>query len=440
MNIRLVSGIALLLLTGLVPFTAAAPGETIVVTAEGLADPSAATYKKDKGLLLDALRDDARKQIIEKAVGAFVESATLVENYRMIDDRVLKRSKGLIKRIIKESDPWLGQDGFMHLLMKAEVYLSDIRSTLKEMSRTERVHLLKEAGNPKISTNIHIAYLEDQRLEIRHSSIADNILKEKIKAFGYRIWNPEEADFSIMGDIKIQKVDLKLSNSQLMLTKRKINSWSIRCVDTATGEELYFNNQVPDSRGWENEDQAIREIGYLMAGEFSRDFFEQLMVSPSSIFQLQVSGLPDYQTALLLKKEMMGLRPILNIDLRSFERNGQSLYEIEFSGKRANFLQILEKAVIEPINMKLGKPILFIISAQGETIQIAFESEGQMNKIIGRLEGGPPSSLLQAHSQRIKNIISSPVLEKKVNAMRAYRSEKLQTHKTNKEYKAIEAF
>jgi serine/threonine-protein kinase len=177
-----------------------------------------------------------------------------------------------------------------------------------------------------------------------------------------------------------------------------------------------------------------------MAGELSRDFFEQLMVSPSSIFQLQVSGLPDYQTALLLKKEMMGLRSILNIDLRSFERNGQSLYEIEFSGKRANFLQILEKAVIEPINMKLGKPILFIISAQGETIQIAFESEGQMNKIIGRLEGGPPSSLLQAHSQRIKNIISSPVLEKKVNAMRAYRSEKLQTHKTNKEYKAIEAF
>ena len=54
--------------------------ETMVVTAEGLADPHSEAYKKDKGLLLDDLRRDAKAQILEKAVGSYVETSTLMEN------------------------------------------------------------------------------------------------------------------------------------------------------------------------------------------------------------------------------------------------------------------------------------------------------------------------------------------------------------------------
>ena len=89
----------------------------MVVTAEGLADPKGEAYARDKGLLLDALRADAKNQILEKAVGAYVESSTLVENYAVIKDRVFSRSQGIIKKVLKESDPWIGDDGFAHLLM-----------------------------------------------------------------------------------------------------------------------------------------------------------------------------------------------------------------------------------------------------------------------------------------------------------------------------------
>lgn len=43
-----------------------------------------------------------------------------MENYTLIKDRVLTKSKDLIKWLIKESDPWIGKDGFAHLLMKDE--------------------------------------------------------------------------------------------------------------------------------------------------------------------------------------------------------------------------------------------------------------------------------------------------------------------------------
>ena len=133
-----------------------AAAKTIIVSAEGLADPDAAIYRNDKGLLLDDLRADARRQVIEKAVGTLVESSTLVENFALIEDRVLTKSQGLIKQVIKESDPWKGEDGFMHILLKAEVYLSDIQDSLKEMSRTQRVSLIKEQGNPRISVAVRV--------------------------------------------------------------------------------------------------------------------------------------------------------------------------------------------------------------------------------------------------------------------------------------------
>jgi hypothetical protein len=123
--------------------------DTIVVTAEGLADPNAETYARDKGLLVDDLRRDARRQAVEKAVGVFVEGSTLVENYVTIEDRVLSETQGLIKRVIKESKPWVGEDGFAHMLIKAEVYLKGVEDALKTMSRQTRVSYIREYGNPE---------------------------------------------------------------------------------------------------------------------------------------------------------------------------------------------------------------------------------------------------------------------------------------------------
>ncbi|MHC1713497.1 MAG: hypothetical protein AB9872_15220 [Solidesulfovibrio sp.] len=164
----------------------------MVVTAEGLADPNGEAYARDKGLLLDALRNDAKNQILEKAVGAYVESSTLVENYTLIKDRVFSRSQGIIKKVIKESEPWVGEDGFAHLLMKAEVYVGGLEDALKEMSRDERVAALKEYGNPRISATVNVRdAARGPETYAERSEVAENIIKERIKSFGYRIWSDD---------------------------------------------------------------------------------------------------------------------------------------------------------------------------------------------------------------------------------------------------------
>lgn len=128
--------------------------QTIIVTAEGLADPNADAYKKDKGLMVDDLRRDAQRQAIEKAAGVYVESSTLVENYILLEDRVFSKTKGLIKQILEQSSPRLGDDGLMRMQIKAEVFLSEVKDALQSLSRESRLSLVKERGNPTISVAI----------------------------------------------------------------------------------------------------------------------------------------------------------------------------------------------------------------------------------------------------------------------------------------------
>lgn len=390
---------------------------TMIISAEGLADPLADTYARDRGLLLDALRDDAKKQIIEKAVGVFVRSSTLVENYEMLHDRVLRQTQGLIKRIIKESAPWKGQDGFMHIRIKAEVYTSDIRDTLKAVSRAERVDLLKSVGNPKISVKIKINDLsaEGCGLAAVNPGIAANVLKEKIKTFGYRVGPPSRSDYLIQGSIGLKKQALMLSQSGLTMSRAVLTSWVVRCTDLHTREEVYFNNILPRSRGWENPDQAVEEIGHLVADEFNKDFFEAHLMMPSIIYAVHITGLPSYNMALLLEKEMAGLRPILNIDIRDFSLGEESLYEIEFSGGRENFSALMEKAVISPLNHKLGNQSqLQLARARGNTVHLNFISPVAPAEMEARMASLPPISLINAHPNRISGILKTNMLKKSV--------------------------
>jgi serine/threonine-protein kinase len=389
---------------------ATAAAQTIIVSAEGLADPDAAIYQKDKGLMLDDLRADARRQVVEKAVGTLVESSTLVENFALIEDRVLTRSQGLIKSVIKESAPWRGEDGFMHILLKAEVFLSEIRDSLKELSRLQRISLIKEHGNPKITVAVRVKDAErGSEIPPERSEIAENILKQGISSFGYRVWSEPEggnakegqADFAITGEAKFKKVTVYLKASGLDVSKYVLTSWTVKCLNPLTGEEIYFNNQVPQKQSWNDEDVALADIGKLIAAEFTKDFFEDHLLSPSKIFQLQVVGLPDYDTGNLLKRELIGLRHMLNIEFRDFQAGRASLFEVDYSGSRENFAQSINEYMIAPLNKKFGGKTFAIDSARGDTVKVTFsppageETAAAFNRL-------PPAALYEATPERLQ--------------------------------------
>jgi len=385
--------------------------QSVIVSAEGLADPQADIYQNDKGKLLDALRQDAKRQVIEKVVGSYVDSSTLVENYVLIHDKVLTKTKGLIRRVIKESPPWKGDDSFMHMLLKADVYTSQIKDSLKTMSKTQRVSLLKDYENPKISVAIIIRDAKrGSRIAPERSPIAENILKERFSKFGYRVWSEDESerlktlssDFSIRGEVKFKPLTVFLKASGLTITKHVLTSWTIKCLNNTTAEEVYFNNKVPRNKSWSDEDAAMDDIGKLIGKQFSKDFFEDHLLRTTRIFQLQVSGLPDYDTGTLFKKEMIGLRPVMNVDFRNFDAKGLSTYEIDFAGSRGNFTDIINDTVIKPLNRKFRKDVFKLISAQGDVVKVNFQADNNMKTLLPKFNSAPPASLSQASPARIE--------------------------------------
>lgn len=418
--------------------------KTIIVSAEGLADPNADTYQRDKGLMLEDLRRDAKSQCLEKAVGAYVESHTLMENYTLIRDQVLSRSQGLIKQVLKESDPWNGEDGFAHLLMKCEVYVGGVQDALRETSRMERRMLLKEVGDPRISVAIFVRDADRSTdTEVIRSDIAENILKERIQSFGYRVWSEEmattleaelrskstvenqvqttvearrsmAADFFIKGEAKFKKISVTLPPSNVTVSKYALTSWSVKCIDTRTGEELLYNNQVPKKQTWPDEDQAIEAIGQLIGAEFSKEFFASHLQAPSHMYQLEVLGLPNYETGQLLRKEFIGLRPVLNIEFRNFDKNGLSLYEVEFTGGRSNFNDLVHTSILGPLNRKIGHEAFSLESAQGQVVRLGFKSSLTPQEVSQRLNGTAPSQLVEAAPERLRDLIKSEQALQKV--------------------------
>jgi serine/threonine-protein kinase len=425
---------ALLFFTS-IPTRAGQPTDTIIVSAEGLADPGAEQYQRDKGLMIDELRRDARRQAIEKAVGVYVESSTLVENYLLIEDRVLSRSKGLIKQILEQSSPRLGDDGLMHIKIKAEVFIGEVKNALDTLSRQSRISLIRQHGNPTISVAIVVKDAKRGNREGKeNSTIAENILKDRFVDFGYRVWSEDYtkilqrglkskrggrriADFSVIGEAKFKTTSITLKASGLTITKHVLTSWTVKCIDNHTGEEVYFNNKVPRQKSWADEDQALEDIGKLIGNEFTKDFFESQLMKPSRIYQLQLTGLPDYDTALLFQEEFIGLRSILNAELINFEAGGLSFFEVECTGSGSNFAQIVNNAIIKPINKKLAGPRLRLISHHGSVVTVAVDPGKETGGIQEAIKSSPPASLADAAPERVKKLIQSADLLEKITKM-----------------------
>lgn len=437
----------LLALFVLAPAAGVRAQQTITVTAEGLADPNADAYKRDKGLMVEDLRNDAKRQILEKAVGSYMETSTLMQNYTLVHDKVLSRSQGLIKRVVKESQPFMGEDGFAHMLMTAEVFVGQVKDALSQMGKLERTSLLKDLGNPRVSVAINIRDAErGAAIKPERSAVAENILKDRLKAFGYRVWSEEQssrlrtelmetsqlagqteatvsasqvkaADFSVVGEAKFKTVAVKLQASGIEVKKYVLTSWSVKCVDNHSGEEIYYNNKIPQKQSWADEDQAIEEIGKLIGAEFSKGFFEEHLQSPAKYYQVQVLGLPSYDAGQLLRKEFIGLRPVLNVDFRDFDRSGLSLFEVEFVGGRGNFNQFLQSAVLTPLNRKLGEEAFTLESTHGGVVRISFRSHLKPDQLMARLQGLPPAGLTAASPERLKEVVKSEEAMKKVSEL-----------------------
>ncbi len=404
----------------------ATDADTMVISALGLVDPSDPRYLQekggDKGLLNADLREDAKRQLIEKAIGLYVEQGSIAKNYRLVRDKLLVRSGDFIQAVIEEQPPQLGKDGLMSLATRATIRVRDVQKSLNQMSQEERVEFIRNNGDPKVSVAITARSADaDPAAPMQRSAVAENLLKERIQSFGFRIWNDETqkdakggADFAVTGEAKFKKLSAKLAASGITVEKFVLTSWTVKATDKKSGEEIYYNTQIPEKTSWATEDEALRDIGKLIGEEFSKGFFLAHFHFSGQKVRLKLQGLPNKDTVLMLKHELNGLRSVLAAKQVSSSAL-DAVFDLELSGGLANPTDLVQASILRPLNRKLGKQCFNVSGVTGSEIVATFEPGCSDPAVLSRLDSLPPAALIEAPQTRREAVVKNPETLKKIS-------------------------
>jgi len=403
---------------------AAAPMEpgVMLISAVGLADPSDQKYKADKSLLSADLRADSRSQLVEKAVALYLDRASFTKNYDRLREKLLSKSGDYIASVVQEGEPQLGKDGLMYVTTQAAVKVREVQRSLNQMSRDERIDFIRNNGDPKISVTIGVRG-ENSDAPAQNSQVAENLLKERIKSFGFRVWSGDArapaapdagAEFAVVGEAKLKKLSARLAASGITVEKFILTSWTVKCVDKLSGEEIYYNNKLPIATGsWATEEQALAAIGGKIADEFSRDFFVQHFHASERKVTLRIDGLPDKSVENAIGRELIGLQPVITIARRADATS--AVYDLNLSGGTGALGDLVAATVLKPLNAKLGQACFNLGATAGEQISIAFDKACSDKAVLARLEANPPASLYAAPSSRQKSVLKDPNAIKKMS-------------------------
>lgn len=397
------------------PPVAAVPLEpgTMIISAVGLADPSNQKYQSDKALLAADVRADSESQLVEKAIALYLDRASLAKNYDLLHKRLLSKSGSYIARIVQEGAPELGKDGLMYVTTQAAVRIRDVQKSLNQMSRDERIDFIRNNGDPKISVAISVR--GDGAAAPQNSLVAENLLKERIKSFGFRIWSDDAqapvatgkgADFAVIGEARLKQLSTKLEASGITITKYMLTSWTVKCVDKQSGEEIYYNNKLPGAAGsWATGEQALAAIGAKIADEFSRDFFVRHFNASGQKVTLKFDGLPDKSVDAAVARELVGLQAVIGVARRA---GATGVYDLQLSGGTGALTDLVANAVLKPLNAKLGQACFNLGATSGEQVTVAFDQACGDKAVLSRLETNPPASLYAAPPARQRSILSNP--------------------------------
>jgi len=367
----------------------------MTVSALGMADPQDPRFRGDPQAARAESIADAKRQLVEKVLAMYVQRDSLAKNHALLEQKLLSHSDSFIKTTLMETAPSMGQDGMMQAQTRAVVKTRDIQKSLNALSQQERVDFIRNHGDPKVAIQMTLTNADTaQLLPSQRSQLAENVLKERIKSFGFRVWSQAEdaggpttstADFLVQGEVRLKQLSMKLPASGLIVSKTALTSWTIKAIDKASGEEIYLNTVTPKGKSWANEDQALLAIGRLVGEEFSKNFFLQHFSYGIEPARLRIQGLPDARVAQLLLREMQAMREVLDVQLLQ-DGGSFSLHWLQNSGT-----EVVQGTIIRLINKKLGQSCLTLTSASAADITLNFASACNDAAILSRLGSTAPA-------------------------------------------------
>lgn len=390
-----------------VPVEAALEPGTMVISALGLVDPKDARFNGDANAARTESRADAMRQLVEKAVALYVEKDSLNKNYAVLDRKLLSQPSAFIKTVIQEGATATGADGLLETEARAVVRVRDVQKSLNQLSKEERIDFIRNNGDPKVSVLMAVRNADTtQALPAERSMVAENVLKERIKSFGFRVWSAvgevpaaaktQASDFQIEGEVKVKVLSAKLPASGLTITKTALTSWTIKAIDKASGEEVYLNTVHPEGKSWASEDMALSEIGKLVGDEFSKNFFLNHFNFSAQKVNLNITGLPDADSAKLVLRELRGFRLVLDAQLAA----GTGKYQLQLADGSAS--DLINDGVLKPLNAKLGQNCFVLAGASGVDVNVSFSAACAEAAVRSKFSSLPLAGLQTAPGARGK--------------------------------------
>jgi serine/threonine-protein kinase len=392
----------------------------MLISAIGLIDPSDPRYRADKALLQSDLRADSKSQLVEKALGLMLDSNSLARNYDVLKDKLLSQSASFVPTVVREGEPQLGKDGLMSITTQGLVNVKAVQKSLNQMSRDERIDFIRASGNPKVALQISVRDADAPDAAAQPSAAAENMLKERIKSFGFRTWSEggagdasaKNADFLVQGEARVKRLSMRLPASGLTVSKYALTSLTVKCIDRETGEEIYYNTALPKGTGsWASEEEALQAIGSKIADEFSRDFFLQHVSLTGQKVTLNVDGMPSPAAEELLARELIGLPGVIAATPRPPAKPRG--YDLQLAGE-GPIGDLIAAAVLKPLNAKLGQTCFSVRGIAGDQVSIGFDPRCADPGVLSRLETNPPAGLYGAPPGRQRTVVKDPELLRKL--------------------------
>ncbi len=412
---------------------------SMVVVAEGLADGN---FYKDRRVAYDEAIKDAKRQVLDKAVGAFVDSSTRIENFQTIADTIETRYQGFIKRLVKVVDGGVQDDGFYHVWVKAEVATTPLAESMGQFSRSQRQGMIRSQGNPSFAVDIEVLSHETDQL-LQRCDVCETEIAGQLSEFGYRLvdWRRMEDDLEqrmqlmrleqgeveaarygvgrkpvdvmITGQVKLKR-NRAIPVAGMMVQTVSLTSWSVRAVATQTNEIIFSRNFRAERTAYNDEDQAILAVGRKAGKLFSDKVFKDYVSTPSRVLNLGIYGLKERRIAQDMKRDLLAARSIIGARFKDFHRGAEALFEIDYVGTREEFANFLSSQLLTGLNRKYGDDTFAIVRESGDLVHVKVLKPE--NVTSDTIKNGPTLAMTTASPARAKAVIKSQATLDRVSA------------------------
>lgn len=309
----------------------------------------------------DAALNRALRNAIEQAVGALVDSETMVRNFQLLDDKIYSEVKGYIKsyEIISDNK---GEGGVYKIKVRAKVALGALTKNVKalgiirEKLNYPRVMVLIDDYIDGIEQPRHIVAVEIEKIFMRNKfPVVSKGQMEKIKArdatlafafpdkaaalgrrYGAEVVIVGQATSDLMETSQPYGVSVFAYESRVEAKAIKTDNAQVLAVDTIS-ETARGSGRVPTAN------KALQTV----SEKFSKNFMKRIAEAWRSEIYNEITIQLICENANLgkakaLKRALNAIRDVRGINERSFVNNILEL-DVRFFGTTDQLITILSE-------------------------------------------------------------------------------------------------